>query len=121
MLAQAVDWLASRRSDLNLDEQRYIEASVALRQRAEEEKEAAREIELRRQLELAEAADNLAKSFRVTRKFALVAGCTAMIAVIFAIGLVGASNEAEEHSQAATAAASESADKPPELRPTWPG
>ena len=39
VFAQAVDWLASRRSDLNLDEQRYIEASVALRQRAEEEKE----------------------------------------------------------------------------------
>jgi hypothetical protein len=40
MLAQARDWLARRRDDLSPAEEGYIEASIALRRRAEEERAA---------------------------------------------------------------------------------
>lgn len=49
MLAQATDWLARRGDDLGPAERAYIEASIALRRRAEEEKEAARQAELTRE------------------------------------------------------------------------
>jgi hypothetical protein len=60
MLAQARDWLAQRRDDLSPAENGYIVASLALQRRAEEEQEAARQAEIRRQQELAEAAVKLA-------------------------------------------------------------
>jgi tetratricopeptide (TPR) repeat protein len=49
MLAQATDWLARRRDDLSPTELGYIEASIALRRQAEEEREAARQAEINRQ------------------------------------------------------------------------
>jgi hypothetical protein len=49
MLAQAGDWLARRRDDLSPAELGFIEASLALRRRTEEEQEAARQAEIRRQ------------------------------------------------------------------------
>jgi hypothetical protein len=48
MLAQARDWLARRRDDLNQAELGYIEASLALQRQAEEDQEAARREELKR-------------------------------------------------------------------------
>ena len=55
MLAQAADWLATRGGDLSPTERRYIEASIALRQREEAEREAARQAELQRERALAES------------------------------------------------------------------
>jgi WD40 repeat protein len=55
MLAQGRDWIARRRDDLSPTEQRYIEASLALQRRDEEEREATRQAEIKRQRELAEA------------------------------------------------------------------
>ena len=52
MLAQAQDWLARRSDDLGPTERSYIEASLALRQRGEEEKAAAQQAESKRQYEL---------------------------------------------------------------------
>jgi hypothetical protein len=60
MLAQASDWFGRRSNDLSLSERRYIEASIALKQREEDAKEAATKAELHRQQELAEAARKLA-------------------------------------------------------------
>jgi WD40 repeat protein len=62
MLAQAREWLANRRDDLSAVERSYIEASIALQRQAEEEREAARQAEIRRQQELAEAAVKLAEA-----------------------------------------------------------
>jgi ABC-type oligopeptide transport system ATPase subunit len=64
MLAQAEEWLANRRTDFNLREQSFIEASVALRDQEREEKEAAQEAELQRQKQLADAANQLAREQR---------------------------------------------------------
>src|SRR6202043_509777 len=60
MPAQAREWLPNRRDDLSPSEHGYIEASLALRRRAEEEREAAQQAEIRRQQELADAAIKLA-------------------------------------------------------------
>jgi fido (protein-threonine AMPylation protein) len=62
MLAPARDWLARRGDDLSPAERGYIDASVALQRRAEEEREAARQAEIRHQQELAEAAGKLAEA-----------------------------------------------------------
>src|SRR5207253_2571835 len=53
MLAQGRDWLVQRHDDLSPAERGYIEASLALQRRAEEEQEAARQAEIRRKQELA--------------------------------------------------------------------
>jgi WD40 repeat protein len=55
MLAQATDWLANRGNDLSPNERHYVVASIALRQRAEAEKEAAQQAELQRERALAES------------------------------------------------------------------
>ena len=118
MLAQAAEWLARRGDDLSEKERAYIEASVALRQRLEAEKEAARQAEIRRQQELAEAAQKLADEQRERARTARRAVMwTQIAAAVFlvltvamtflAVGLVGASSEAEERSQAANAAVRE--------------
>ena len=60
MLAQGSEWLARRGADLSERERDFVEASVALRRREEAEKEAARQAEIKRQQELAEAAMQLA-------------------------------------------------------------
>ncbi len=110
MLAQAREWLAGRRDDLSQKERDYIEASVALRQRAEAEKEAARQAEIRRQQELAEAAVQLANEQRRRAKIAFwlggVAGAAAIVAVVLAIFAASERNSARE----ATARAEESRD-----------
>jgi WD40 repeat protein len=64
MLALARDWLSRRRDDLSLAEQGYVEASRALQQQVEQEQEAARRAEIRRQQELAEVATSLAREQR---------------------------------------------------------
>jgi hypothetical protein len=81
MLAQATDWLVRRRYDLSVSELEFIEASM-----------------------------------RKARRAALLKRFAAAIVVIFflatsflAVGLVGALSEADERSQAANAAARESA------------
>ncbi len=61
MLAQARDWFARREDDLGPEERRYVEASLALRQREEAEKEAARQAEIARQRELAREQGRRAK------------------------------------------------------------
>jgi type II secretory pathway pseudopilin PulG len=86
-----------------------------------------RQIKLTLRQEPAEASDQLAaeqrkladsarqlvnehhRRTRGARIFGLMTGCAAMIAVILAVGLVGASNEADEFMQAANASAAESA------------
>ena len=101
MLAQAIDWHAKRHDDLSLKEQGLIEASVALRRRIEEEKEAARQTEFKHQQEQTEAAINLAQEqrrrARIARIFGIVTGAAAIVAIILVLGLVGASTEAEQH------------------------
>jgi WD domain, G-beta repeat len=127
MLAQGVEWLAKRRDDLNAEEQDYIQASVGLQRREEEKKEAAAKAELKRQQELADAANRLAAEQQqraadqaklaeeqrhramVARVFGLVAGCVAFLAVILAVGFIGASSDAEDRSRAAFTAAVDSA------------
>ena len=59
MLAQAEEWFASRGDDFNPAERDYVEASLVLRQRERDEREAARQAEIKRQQELAEAAEQL--------------------------------------------------------------
>jgi hypothetical protein len=85
MLAQAREWLARRRDDLSPAEQSYIEASLALQQRAEEEREAARQAEIRRQQELAEAAVKLANEQRRRAMIAIVGGIVALVLAAFAM------------------------------------
>jgi hypothetical protein len=60
MLAQATEWVAKRCDDLSQKERDFIEASIALRQKIEAEKEAVRQAEINRQQELVEAATKLA-------------------------------------------------------------
>src|SRR6516162_1857601 len=64
MLAQGREWLGRRRDDLSPAELRYIEASLALQRQEEEQREAARQAEIRRQQELTEAAIKLASEQR---------------------------------------------------------
>jgi WD domain, G-beta repeat len=82
MLARAEDWLAARGDELSPAERAYFEASLAFRRRAEEEKAAARQAELRRQRELAEAATKLA---REQRRRASIAGVGAIVALVLAV------------------------------------
>jgi WD40 repeat protein len=70
MLAQGRDWLNRRRDDLSPAEQGYIEASLALRQRAEAEKEAARKERERQLQELAETSKQLAAEQTAKSKLA---------------------------------------------------
>ena len=110
MLAQATEWLAGRRDDLSQKERDFIEASVMLRRRVEEEKEAARQAEIKRQQELAEAAVKLANEQRRRAKIAFwlggVAGVAAIIAAILAVFAASERNKARE----ATARAEKSRD-----------
>jgi WD40 repeat protein len=88
MLAQATDWFARRRDDLSPAEHGYIDASIAA----------------------AEAQQRQAR--RVVMWTRIAAGILLILFVassVLAVGLVGASSEAEERSQAANAAARESA------------
>src|SRR5262249_7401733 len=85
MLAQARDWLARRRDDLSPAELGYIEASLALRRRTEEEQEAARQAEIRRQQELAEAAGKLANEQRRRARIAGFGGVLAFTIAVLAI------------------------------------
>ena len=84
MLAQARDWLARRRDDLSAAEQGYIEASLALQRRAEEEREAARQAEIRREQELAGAV-KLAAVQRQRARIAVVGGIVAFVLAAVAI------------------------------------
>jgi energy-coupling factor transporter ATP-binding protein EcfA2 len=83
MLAQATDWLARRRDELSTEERGYIEASIALHQRAEAEKDAARQAEVTRQRELAEAAGKLAIEQRRRARIALVGVIAALVLAAF--------------------------------------
>jgi WD40 repeat protein len=85
MLAQARDWLAQRRDDFSAAELGYIEASIALQQLVNEEREAARQAEIRRQQELAEAAVKLATEQRRRARIAVVGGIVAFALAVVAI------------------------------------
>ena len=80
MLAQATEWLAKRPDDLSAKERGYIEASVALRRKMEGEKEAARQAEIERQRERAEAAGKLADEQRWRARIAIALGGIAFLA-----------------------------------------
>ena len=73
MLAQARDWLAQRRDDLNPTEQGYIEASVTLQQQ-----------ELRREQELA-GAIKLAEEQRRRARIAMVGGTVSFVFAVIAM------------------------------------
>jgi WD40 repeat protein len=88
MLAQATDWFARRRDDLSPAEGGYIEASIAASE--------ARQRQARRAVMLTRVAAGILLMLFVASSF-------------FAVGLIGASNEADERLQAANAAARESA------------
>ena len=79
MLAQAREWIARRRDDLSQKELAYIEASIALSRRAEAEKEAARQAEINRQQQLAEAAGRLADEQRRRARIAVVGVIVALV------------------------------------------
>jgi hypothetical protein len=85
MLVQAREWLARRRDDLNQAELRYTEASLALRRRAEEDREAARQAEIRRQQELTDAAVKLANEQRRRARIAGFGGVLAFTLAVLAI------------------------------------
>ena len=91
MLAQASDWFARRGDDFSSEERGYIEASLALRQREEDQKEASRQAEIGRQQELAEAAVKLANEQRRRARIAIVG---VMVAVVLAVSAVVAGYEA---------------------------
>src|SRR6516165_2539246 len=108
MLAQARDWLARRRDELSPAELNYIEASLALQQRAEEDREAARQAEIRRQQELGEAAVKLANEQRRRARIAVLGGIVAtmlaIIAVIAGYEFYAARQRADENAKAADVA-----------------
>jgi WD40 repeat protein len=79
VLAQAREWLDQRRDDLSATEHGYIEASLALQARAEEERETARQAEVRRQRELADEE-------RRRARIAFIGGFVALLLAIAAIG-----------------------------------
>ena len=108
MLAQARDWLARRHDDLNQAELGYIEASLLLQRRAEEDREAARQAEIARQRELAEAAVKLANEQRRRAKIAALSGIVAFVLAVAAI-IAGykaftAKNQADRNASAAESA-----------------
>ena len=82
-MAQARDWFARRADDLSPQEQRYVEVSLALRQRENEQKEAARQAEIARQRELAEAAGRLAREQGWRAKIAVVGVAVALLLAVF--------------------------------------
>jgi hypothetical protein len=84
MLAQARDWLARHRDDLSPQERGYVEVSLALRQREEAEREAARQAEIQRPREMAEAARNLAREQGRRAKIAVVGVIVALLLAAFA-------------------------------------
>jgi WD40 repeat protein len=84
MLAQARDWLARRRDDLSPAELSYIEASLASQRRADAEREAARQAEISRQQQLAEAAVKLANEQRRRARIAVIGGILAFVLAVFA-------------------------------------
>jgi hypothetical protein len=105
MLAQAREWLARRRDDLSPAEGGYIEASLALQRREEEEREVARQAEIGRQQELAQAAVKLANEQRRRAKIAVVGVVVALVLAAFAM-VAGyeaftAKKEADENANAA--------------------
>jgi WD40 repeat protein len=108
MLAHARDWLARRPEDLSTREQAYIEASLALQQRAEDEREAARQAEIRHQEERAEAAVRLATEQRRRARIALLGGIVALVFAVAAIvagyGAFTAKREADQSASIATIA-----------------
>ncbi|MGO1077255.1 nSTAND1 domain-containing NTPase [Inquilinus sp. CA228] len=83
MLAQATDWLARRHDELSPAEEGYIKASLAQRQRAEEEKEAARLAETARRQELAAASAKLAAEKRLR---IWIAGAGVIVALLAVFG-----------------------------------
>jgi len=83
MLAQAAEWLARRGDDLSPAERDYIEASQTLQRCAEEEKEQARQAELDRQRQLAEAAESLAREQRRRSRWALAGVVAAVVLAAF--------------------------------------
>jgi WD40 repeat protein len=83
MLAQASDWFTSRGDDFSANEHRYIEASLALRERDEERKEAARQAEIERQHQFAETAIRLATEQRRRTRLAVIGGIIALMLAIF--------------------------------------
>jgi WD40 repeat protein len=83
MLAQASDWFARRGDDFSPAERAYIETSLALRQREEDRKEAARQAEIRNQQELAEAARKLAREQGRRAKIAVAGVIVALLLALF--------------------------------------
>jgi hypothetical protein len=69
MLAQAREWLSRRRDDLSRPELAFLEASLHLQQRIEEEREASAQAELKRQRDLTDAALSLAYEQRKRGKY----------------------------------------------------
>jgi WD40 repeat protein len=98
MLAQAEDWIDRRGEDLSLVERSFIEASIALRRRAELEKEAARQAEIKRQQELAEAARSISIEQRRRARVAVAGVIVAILLATFG------GYEAVDASRQATAA-----------------
>jgi len=76
MLVQASDWFARRGDDFSPAERGYIKASIALRQREEDQKEASRQAETRRQQELATEQ-------RLRARIATAGGILALLLAIF--------------------------------------
>lgn len=84
MLAQASDWFARRSHDLSPEERRYVETSLALRRREKAERETARQMEVSRQRDLAEAAGALAREQGRRAKMAI--GGVIVAALLAAFG-----------------------------------
>jgi tetratricopeptide (TPR) repeat protein len=85
MLAQATDWLAKRRDDLSSTELAYIEASIELRRKAEAEKEAAYQAELKRQQDARDQARRRQRQAAVAAVFFGALAIAAAVAGVFAI------------------------------------
>jgi WD40 repeat protein len=105
MLAQAREWLAGRRDDLSAAELAYIEASLALLRRMEEEREAARQAEIKRQQELVEVAVKLAVEQRRRARIAVGGGIVAAVLAVLAMAAgyeaFSARHRADENAYAA--------------------
>jgi len=84
MLAQARDWLAQRHDDLSPAERGYIDASIALQRKEEEEREAARQHVIRREQELV-AAVKLAAVQRQRARIAVIGGIVSFVFALLAI------------------------------------
>jgi hypothetical protein len=101
MLAQGDEWFAKRQEDFSPAERDYIKASLEMRRREEREKAEAIETELRRQRELAEAANKLAveqlrraRMARLLSFLALYAAALALFAWWATAGLLDRQTEA---------------------------